>query len=110
MELENRAFQQSTKGNVLQNPPIIQPVRHDAVQEKGGGDWRALKVFALSSGILGQHRDGNVETGQSRQAAQDEERESGSVENRSQSEGECDHGGGDTERNLHGAQSIIVSN
>ncbi len=97
VEFEHGALQQSTKGDVLENPAVVQPVRHNSVQDKGCGDGCALKVFALSSRILGQHGDGNVESRQTSQTAQDEEHKADGVKDRSQAQGECDHGRSDTE-------------
>lgn len=68
MKLEQRALHQRAKRNILQDPAIEKPVGHESIQEERRGDRRTLKVFALASGVLGEHGNGNVETSQSGQA------------------------------------------
>lgn len=100
VELEDGALGQSAEGNVLQDPALADPVRHDGVDAKRSGDWCALKVLALASGVLGQCRHGDVEAGETRQAAKNEKGQADSVGDGTHADAEGHHGRGNAERNL----------
>lgn len=101
VELEGRALEPDAKGDLVEDPAVVQPVGHDAVEDERGGDRGAFKVFALAGGVLGQDGDGDVEAGESGEAAEDEKCEADGISDGSEANGEGDHGGGDTEGDLH---------
>lgn len=53
VELEGRPPGNDAERQVLQQPPVVQPVGHDGVDAEGRGDGRALEVLALARGVLG---------------------------------------------------------
>lgn len=57
------------------NPALGDPIRHHRVGSQRCRDGGSLKVLCLSCGVLGDGGGSDVEPGQSRQAAQDEEAE-----------------------------------
>jgi hypothetical protein len=74
VELKRSATEGSSQGNVVQNPSLVNPVCHDRIHAQRGGNGRSLEVFRLASRIFGQRGDGDVEAGQARKTAEDEER------------------------------------
>lgn len=101
VDLKRSAWEPHTKGKVVKDPSLREPVCHDRVHAKRSRDRSALEVLALARGVLGQHSDRHVEAGKADKARQNEERERDGVGNGAESNREGDHGGGNTERNLH---------
>lgn len=100
VKLERRATEPDTPGQVVEDPALTNPVGHEGIEGEGGGDRGALKVSALTRGVLGQSRDGDVETGETSETAEDEEAEEDVVDGRTHAQGEGDGGGGEAERDL----------
>lgn len=100
VEFQHRTSSPDTERQVLEDPAVVQPVCHDAIGEKRGGDRCALEVLALASCILGQHGDGDIESCKAGEAAEDEDGEEEGVERGAEADGEGDHSGGDAERDL----------
>ena len=106
VEFKSSALQNSSQRDVVQDPPRIQPVGHNTVQEKRRGNRCALEILALSGSILWQHRYGNVETCQSSETAEDKECQANGVDNGSQADGKSHHGRSNAKRNLQ--QAVLV--
>lgn len=75
VEFEHRVLGPGPQRQVLQDPALAHPVRHQPGDSQRGRDGRAFKVLALPRGVLGYigHRD--VEARQARQAAEHKERQ-----------------------------------
>jgi hypothetical protein len=100
VELERRALEPSSQGQVGEDPAIVEPVSHDGIDAERGGDRCALEVLALACGILGEHSDRYVESSKSGQTAEHEEGEADGVEGRAKTDREGGHGRGDAKRDL----------
>lgn len=92
VEFEGRALRPHAQRHVLEDPPVVQPVGHHAVDGQRGWDGCTLKVLALARGVLGEGRDGHVEPGEAREAAKDEEGEAECINEGAHAEGEGHHG------------------
>ena len=82
------------------NPALRQPVGHDSIHAERSGNRSSLEVLALASLILGQDGDSDVEASETCETAKNEEGKTESVGDGSETKGEGDHSGGDTERDL----------
>ena len=100
VELERRALGHDAERDVLEDPAVVQPVGHEAVERERGRDGRALEVLALARGVLGQRRDGHVEAREAREPAEDEEGQPDRVGKGAEAEREGDHGGCHAEGDL----------
>lgn len=100
VELENSTLANNAKGNVCVSPALGHPVGHKRGNRQSGGDRSTLKVFRLSSLVLGQNSHGNVEASQAGQAAEDEEGQEEVVERGANTHGERGGGGGEAEGDL----------
>lgn len=83
VKLKRSTLKQGAKRDVVQDPALLQPVTHEGIQAQRRRNRGALEIFALATGVLGQNRDGNVEAGQSGQAAQDEKGETDGIDSSS---------------------------
>jgi hypothetical protein len=97
MDLEQRASAPDAKRHISMRPSVTRPPRHSTGQDQRSGDGCAFEVLAFARCVFGQHGDGDVEAGQTREAAENEEGEEEVVEGRADAEGEGGCGGGDTE-------------
>merc|ERR1712225_91252 len=67
------AFGNVHQRQVLQNPTLADPIRHQKGYGERCRDGCSFEVFTLSRGVLGGVSDGDVEACKSSQAAEDEE-------------------------------------
>lgn len=74
VKLKWRALGGESKRKILENPALRYPVGHERSDAQCRRNRCAFKVLGLAGLILGKDGDGNVESGQPRQAAKDEER------------------------------------
>ena len=73
VELKNSSSSPGTQRQVLQNPTLADPIRHQKGYGERCRDGCSFGVFTLSRGVLGDVSDGDVEACKSSQAAEDEE-------------------------------------
>lgn len=83
--------------NIVQRPPVPQPVHHDADEPEGRRDRGAFEVLGFPRLVFGQHGDGDVEACQTCEAAEHEEREQDVVGGGAETETEGGGGGGEAE-------------
>lgn len=106
MELESRTLEPDTKGKIVMNPTLREPIGHDGVHAERSGNGSSFEILALASGVLWKNRNGNIEAGEAGEATQNEEGKTNSVGQRTKTKGEGDHSGSDTEGDLN---SITIS-
>lgn len=73
MDFRPRALRPHAQRQLLQDPALLDPIRHRRHDGQRRRDGRSLEILRLSCRIFGQGGDGDVEASQPRQAAQDEE-------------------------------------
>lgn len=100
VKLESGALEPDTEGKVVVNPALRQPVGHDSIHTERSRNRSSLEVLALAGLILGQDGDSDVEASETGETAKNEEGKTESVGDGSETKGEGDHSGGDTERDL----------
>lgn len=94
VEFERRALEPQAHGNLVHSPALVDPVRHDLHYAKTHRNRCALEILALSGCILGHHGDGDIESGEAREAAEDEEGEQEVVDGGAHAEAESGGGWG----------------
>lgn len=100
MELKSRALEPGAKRQVVMDPTLREPVRHDGIHAKRGRDRGSLKVLALARGVLGQDSHGHVEAREASETAQNEKGEADRVGNGAEAKSKGHHSWGDTEGDL----------
>ena len=100
VKLESGALEPDTEGKVVVNPALRQPVGHDSIHTERSRNRSSLEVLALASLVLGQDGNSDVEASETGETAKNEKGKTESVGDGSETKGESDHSGGDTERDL----------
>jgi hypothetical protein len=97
MHFKHRAFSPNSHGYARMRQALRYPVCHHANHYKRQRDWGAFKIIALSRFVLREHRDCDVEAGQTSHAAENKKGEKEVVEGCAHTYGKCDNGGRHTE-------------
>lgn len=108
VELEDSTLASDAKGNVLMCPALGHPVGHKGGNRQSCGDRGAFEVFRLSSLILRQNSDCNVEPSQAGQTTEDEEGQEDVIKRCANTKGECGRGGRKAEGDLHACIKKLV--
>lgn len=107
VELEQCTSEDGAKGDAIQDPTLLQPVSHEGIQTQRRRNGSALEELALARGVLGQNSDSNVETSKSGQSTQNKKGETKFISRSSKANGEGDHSGSDTERDLQEMRALV---
>jgi hypothetical protein len=97
VHLQGSTREPDTTREVIVNPPVRHPPRHDGVETKCRGDGCSLEVGGFAGGVLGYARGGDIEARQTGKAAEDEERKAEVVEQGAEADGERHSSGGHAE-------------
>jgi len=73
---------------VVQVPSLVRPVCHSHDDREGGRDRGALKVLGLSRSVFGERLNRHVEARETREAAENEEREDDGIKERTKAKSE----------------------
>lgn len=106
VELPHRPLRPGPQWQIIQDPALADPVRHESSDGERGGDRSALEVSALARSVLGDVGYGDVEARETRETAEHEEGEEDVVDGSAEPEGECGGGGGDAEGYLRGEELV----
>lgn len=101
VELQSRAREPETAGNLVEYPALRDPVGHQGVDAQRSRNGGALEVARLAGGVVGDVSRRDVEARETSQAAKHEDSQEHVVDSGAQTETEGHTGGSKAEGNLH---------
>lgn len=97
MKLPHRPRAPNSQWDILQNPSLTNPIRHERCNGQGSWDRSAFEILGFSGSIFGHVGDCDIEAREASQSAEDEESEEEVVDWGAETDCEGCCGGGEAE-------------